>query len=360
MRVSSSAAPTATPTWIGGIRSPPRSPTSAARTLFSRISLRGLSLAETEEYLRQAANVEPARELVARIYEETEGNPFFLSEVVNLMTEEGSFAKDSVSDIAVPEGVRQALGRRLDRLSEEANELLTVLAVAGRDFEHALVQALSGHDDATTLRLLEEALRARVLEEVGAGAYRFTHALMQETLLGELSAARRCCCMGRSRRRWSGCTGMMRDDMRRSLPVHYRRSPARSIATHARAAARYSRLAAEQAAASTLRLRGGSGALRGAACGLQSEAADSLDVDARLCCINDLEPALVSSGRSRRVATRNSIVHRRCIASAAIGEGLHACCDVDALRQRDLETAAVDETHSRGLRSAGANAGASG
>ncbi len=66
-----------------------------------------------------------------------------------------------------------------------------MLAVAGRDFEHALVQSLSGHDDATTLRLLEEALRARVLEEVGAGRYRFTHALMQETLLGELSAARR-------------------------------------------------------------------------------------------------------------------------------------------------------------------------
>jgi predicted ATPase len=134
--------------------------------LFSRVSLRGLSLEETEEYVRQTASGEPALELVARIYEETEGNPFFLSEVVNLMTEEGSFVADSVSDIAVPEGVRQALGRRLDRLSEEANELLTVLAVVGRDFEHALLQALSSHDDLSTLRLLEEALRARVLEEV--------------------------------------------------------------------------------------------------------------------------------------------------------------------------------------------------
>jgi transposase-like protein len=159
--------------------------------LFSRISLRGLSLAETDEYVRQTANVEPGRGLVERIYEETEGNPFFLSEVVNLMTEEGGFSKASVSDIAVPEGVRQALGRRLDRLSEEANELLTVLAVAGRDFDHALVQALSGHDDAITLQLLEQALRARVLEEVGAARHRFSHALTQETLLAELSAARR-------------------------------------------------------------------------------------------------------------------------------------------------------------------------
>ncbi len=75
--------------------------------------------------------------------------------------------------------MRQALGRRLDRLSEEANALLTTLAVVGREFDHALVLALSAHDATTTLRLVEEALRARVLEETGAtGRYRFRHALM--------------------------------------------------------------------------------------------------------------------------------------------------------------------------------------
>jgi tetratricopeptide (TPR) repeat protein len=215
--------------------------------LFSRISLRGLSLAETEEYLRQAANVEPARELVARIFEETEGNPFFLSEVVNLMTEEGSFAADSVSDIAVPEGVRQALGRRLDRLSEDANELLTVLAVAGRDFEHALVQSLSTHDDATTLHLLEEALRARVLEEVGAGRYRFTHALMQETLLAELSAARRVLLHGQIAEAMERLYREERDYVA-AIAEHYRESAALNAA-HARGATRYLRLAAELAAA---------------------------------------------------------------------------------------------------------------
>jgi tetratricopeptide (TPR) repeat protein len=212
--------------------------------LFSRISLRGLSLTETEEYLRQAAHVEPARELVARIYEETEGNPFFLSEVVNLMTEEGSFAKDSVSDIAVPEGVRQALGRRLDRLSGQANELLTVLAVAGRDFEHSLVQSLSAQDEGTTLRLLEEALRARVLEEVGAGRYRFTHALMQETLLGELSAARRVLLHGQIAESMEQLYGEGRDTLA-AIAEHYHESTALN-ARHARQAAYYLRLAAEQ------------------------------------------------------------------------------------------------------------------
>ena len=72
--------------------------------------------------------------MLDRIFEETEGNPFFLSEVVNLHDAGGDAHRVSISDIAVPEGVREALGRRLDRISEEANELLQVAAVVGREF----------------------------------------------------------------------------------------------------------------------------------------------------------------------------------------------------------------------------------
>jgi predicted ATPase len=123
-----------------------------------------------------------------RIFEETEGNPFFLSEVVNLMAQEGKLSSESVSDIAIPDGVKEALGRRLDRISEEANELLQVAAVAGREFTYDTLNLLGDRADEELLRLVEEALRARVIEEMPqAGRYRFTHALMQETLLGELS-----------------------------------------------------------------------------------------------------------------------------------------------------------------------------
>ena len=67
------------------------------------------------------------------MHAETEGNPFFLSEVVRLMAEEGAFSRGARSEIAIPEGVKEALGRRLDRLSPEANELLSVAAVVGRE-----------------------------------------------------------------------------------------------------------------------------------------------------------------------------------------------------------------------------------
>ena len=164
---------------------------------FRRVVLKGLDPDEAASYVRQRAAVEPPQALLNRIYEETEGNPFFLSEVVNLLVEEGSLATgadtDSDSNIALPDGVREALGRRLDRLSEEANTLLQTAAVIGREFAYETLTLLDEDtSDDTLLALIEEALRARVIEESDRpGRYRFTHALMQETLLDELTTTRR-------------------------------------------------------------------------------------------------------------------------------------------------------------------------
>ncbi len=114
-------------------------------------------------------------------------------------------------------------GGRLDRLSPEANTLLT---------------------------LVEEALAGRVLEETGSvGQYRFTHALMQETLAGELSAARQVRLHGQIAETLDRLYGERADaPMVARLARHYAES-ALLNRTHALAAVRYSRLAGEQAAA---------------------------------------------------------------------------------------------------------------
>ncbi|MCI0856932.1 MAG: protein kinase, partial [Chloroflexi bacterium] len=159
---------------------------------FERIVLRGLTRDEVASYVSAKANVVPRPEVLDRIYEETEGNAFFLSEVINLMAQEGTLTSDSVSDIAIPDGVREALGRRLNRLSEETNDLLQIAAIIGRDFTYDTLQLLGERDEDELLRLIEEALEARVIEETEqAGRYRFMHAQMQETLLDELSTTRR-------------------------------------------------------------------------------------------------------------------------------------------------------------------------
>jgi len=216
---------------------------------FQRIVLRGLSRQEVLGYIRAAANVEPQRQLFDRIFEETEGNPFFLSEVVNLLTQEGAFSKKSISDIAVPDGVREALGRRLDLLSEEANELLAIAAIAGREFTYETLSLLGEGDEDSVLRLIEEALDARVIEELPQpGRYRFTHALMQETLLAELSTTRRVRIHGQVaealERRW----GDRADERATRLAQHFVEA-AMLTPRHAEKATHYSKLAAEQAEA---------------------------------------------------------------------------------------------------------------
>ena len=219
---------------------------------FVRIPLKGLSRDEVASYIHQRAGTEPLPGLIDGLYEETEGNPFFLSEMVNLMVDEGTLESTSVSDMALPDGVREALGRRLDRLSEDANELLQTAAVVGREFAHETLDLLSEHGADALLGLIEEGLRARVIEEdERPGRYRFTHGLMQETLLDELSTTRRVRLHGRIgealERRWGD-----RVDDRASrlaqLAGHFVES-ATLTSEHALKAVHYSKLSAEQAEA---------------------------------------------------------------------------------------------------------------
>ncbi len=220
---------------------------------FERIVLRGLSRAEVAGYIRATANVEPKREVLDRIFEETEGNAFFLSEVVNLMAQEGTLTRESVSDIRIPDGVREALGRRLNRLSEETNDLLQVAAIIGREFTYDMLTLLGDRDEDALLKLIEEALAARVIEEtVGqAGRYRFTHAQMQETLLDELSTTRRVRLQGRVgealEKRWGEQLALARAPR---LAGHFVEAAMLSP-RHAQKAVAYSKAAAEQAEGQT-------------------------------------------------------------------------------------------------------------
>ena len=90
--------------------------------------------------------------------------------------------------------MREVIGRRLDRLSERCNETLTVASVIGREFGHdQLGRLIDDLSEDRLLEVLEEALSARVIEELprALGRYQFTHALIQETLAEELSLTRR-------------------------------------------------------------------------------------------------------------------------------------------------------------------------
>ena len=173
--------------------------------LFTRVLLRGLTAEDIGHFISLTSGVEPPKGLVTAVHRETEGNPLFVTEVVRLLVQEGELTPETTREreswvIRIPESVREVIGRRLNRLSGRCNEVLTVAAVVGREFEMRALSALITGDgngaepmtEGMLLDALEEALEARVIEELpgSVGRYQFTHALIQETLTDGLSLTR--------------------------------------------------------------------------------------------------------------------------------------------------------------------------
>jgi tetratricopeptide (TPR) repeat protein len=170
--------------------------------LARRLSLRRLGAGGVEQMLAAMSGSAPPASLVKVVHGETDGNPFFVEEVFQHLREEGKlFDADGrwrtdlrVEDLEVPEGVRLVIGRRLDRLGDEARRLLTAAAVVGRSFPLDLLHAIGdlGSEDAV-LDIVEQAERAQLLQaERGREArYTFVHELIRTTLLTGLSLPRR-------------------------------------------------------------------------------------------------------------------------------------------------------------------------
>ncbi len=164
--------------------------------VFQRQQLLGLSQEETGRFIDGTDGETHAQGLVETIHSRTEGNPFFISEVVRLLAERQELADDAAhsTEFSIPEGVRDVIGQRLNRLPDDCIRALTIASVIGREFDFRLLNTLSdGISEDLILEALDQALAARVIEETPGtpGLHRFSHALIQQTLAEELSATRR-------------------------------------------------------------------------------------------------------------------------------------------------------------------------
>ncbi|MBW2386467.1 MAG: protein kinase, partial [Deltaproteobacteria bacterium] len=161
-----------------------------------RVLLRGLTDDDVARFVELTSGRTPPAALVEAVYRETEGNPFFVHEVVRLLQSDGRLDDpDSVASwsVEIPQGVRQVIGRRLDALSAECNRVLTIGSAIGRDFEVRVLGRVADLEEDQVLELLEQAEDARVITEVAEapGCYRFSHALVRETLYEEIRTTRR-------------------------------------------------------------------------------------------------------------------------------------------------------------------------
>jgi len=167
----------------------------AREQISSRIVLRGLTEQDIARYIEMTAGTPAPADLVRTVFRETEGNPFFVSEIVRLLASEGRLEQPTAGSwsISIPQSVREVVGRRLDQLSEPSNALLQIASVVGREFALGVVQAASELDGVSITEAIDEAVAARVVAEAARSLdrYTFSHALIRETLYEEIPTTRR-------------------------------------------------------------------------------------------------------------------------------------------------------------------------
>ena len=130
--------------------------------------------------------------LVQLIFGETEGVPFFVEEVYRHLAEERRLTDAAgkwlpqveIGEIEVPETVRLVLGRRIDRIGETAQRILTTAACIGRTFTFEFLAAIAEEKEDDLLDALDEAERARLIvaEEGRQPRFVFAHEQIRQTL----------------------------------------------------------------------------------------------------------------------------------------------------------------------------------
>ena len=108
----------------------------------TRLALTGLDEPDVAQYIELSTGVHPAPELAGAIHHETEGNPFFVGGVVQLLDDEGRLS-ESDAYLRIPPEVRAVIGERVGRLSERCRTLLVPAAVIGREFGLDALAAVS-------------------------------------------------------------------------------------------------------------------------------------------------------------------------------------------------------------------------
>jgi DNA-binding SARP family transcriptional activator len=168
--------------------------------MLRRREVEGLAEEEVAELVEALCAARPEQTFVRALHGETEGNPFFIEEVVRHMGDavREQNANISLTDAGVPEGVLEVTARRLRRLCAESRQALQVAAVIGREFDYDVLEAVAPLQDEALIRALDEGVEARVLREAGrVGRYAFVHALVRATLYDGLSKLRRARLHGR-------------------------------------------------------------------------------------------------------------------------------------------------------------------
>jgi predicted ATPase len=166
------------------------------------LKLSGLSKDAVAQMLNGLSHREAPDSLVNLIFEERQGNPFFVEEVYRHLTEDGKVLDEAgefrtdikIDESDVPENVRLIIGRRLERFDDNEKRVLGAAAVIGRSFSFQLLNAICQIDVDELFTVVEKAQQMEVIIPSSEGPQRpfnFVHELVRQTLLAGISVPRR-------------------------------------------------------------------------------------------------------------------------------------------------------------------------
>ncbi len=259
----------------------------SSKTYYTQLRLDPLGKESAEEML--AALLGDGKDLIPLkqiVIERTEGNPFFVEEIVQALFDEGALVRNgpaklakSMNAVKLPATVQAVLASRIDRLPPDEKKLLQTLAVIGREFALSLVRRVfDGRKNDELERMLADLQMAEFIYEqpaTGDIEYIFKHALTQEVAYNSILAERRKQIHERAAQCIESLFAANLADHYEDLAHHYGRSG------NSLKAANYLRLAAEQAmsrsayAEATDRLTATLELLRAQPDGLERDRADS-------------------------------------------------------------------------------------
>ena len=166
--------------------------------LITRIVLRRFDKGETGAQLGALLGESVSNDFADAVHHETEGNPFFVEEVLKALIEKGSVRRESghwqrcdVTELHIPQSVKEAIGHRLDRVTKECNEILRIGAVLGKTFSFEELTAAAQQDEDTMLDALDQAVGAQLISAGDGDSFTFTHDKIREVLYEELNPIRR-------------------------------------------------------------------------------------------------------------------------------------------------------------------------
>src|SRR5437016_5455661 len=156
--------------------------------LVTRIVLRRFDASETSAQLGALLGESVSADFGEAVHRETEGNPFFVEEVLKALIEQGSVRRESgrwkrcdVAELIIPQSVKEAIGSRLDRVTQGCNEVLRAAAVLGKTFTFEELKATAGdQNEDALLDALDEAVGAQLISAARDESFTFTHDKIRE------------------------------------------------------------------------------------------------------------------------------------------------------------------------------------